>query len=84
MTRRSVIVKHIEDGGGWQLIWGDNWKPADERRFATMEAAGRVARALMGAPDPQPDLRLLKPSEPPRALASFPPLETPCPTTAMR
>ena len=63
MTHRSVIIKHIEDGGGWRLFWSDTWKPADERRFATMEAAGGVARALMGAPDPKPELRLVRPPD---------------------
>ena len=50
----SILIKHIEAEQGWRLQWSDTLKPADERLFISLEAAGRIARALMGMPDPPP------------------------------
>lgn len=61
MERRSVLIKRIDEEDGWRLLWSDTLEPADERLFRSIKEAGRVARALMGAPDPSPKLGLVKP-----------------------
>jgi len=60
MVHRSIVVKHSDAENGWRPQWGDTLEPADERLFESLEEAGRVARALSGAPDPGPNLRLVK------------------------
>ena len=70
MTHRSVVVKHMPEEGGWRLLWSDTWEFADDRVFATLEETGPIVRALMGASDPEPKLRLVMPSEDPDGSAA--------------
>jgi hypothetical protein len=63
-TTASILIKHIEEEQGWRLQWRDTLEPADERLFASLEAAGRVARSLMGFPDPPPKLALVELPDP--------------------
>lgn len=60
MNHRTVLMKHFREEGGWRLQWTDTSEPADKRLFPSLESASRVARALMGVPEPKPDLRIVK------------------------
>ena len=60
MEHRSITIRHIEEEQGWRLHWSETLEPADDRLFSSLESAGRVARSLMGHPDPEPTLKLIK------------------------
>ncbi len=39
MERRKVLIKRIDEEGGWRLLWSDTLGPADEHLFTSIKEA---------------------------------------------
>jgi len=52
VKHRRVEVRYEEGERPWRIYWSGTQQLADERRFATLEEAGPVARALVGEMEP--------------------------------